>query len=139
MLINHVRGLKWCCFCYRSGPPQHSESWVKQVDWIRGSVFDPDTWRHTLSDVQGVISCVGGFGSYEKMKKVCGEANIVAVKTAAEEGKLHRLQIKMLFKLSGIQSLGSCSPDWNSYLGTGLYRAISFFNISKCRLLETKL
>jgi uncharacterized protein YbjT (DUF2867 family) len=70
----------------RSGPPQHSENWVKQVDWIRGSVFDPDTWRHTLSDVQGVISCVGGFGSYEKMKKVCGEANIVAVKTAAEEG-----------------------------------------------------
>jgi hypothetical protein len=111
---------------------------VKQVDWIRGSVFDPDTWRHTLSDVQGVISCVGGFGSYEKMKKVCGEANIVAVKTAAEEGKLHQLQVKMLFYAVWIL-VTSCSPDWNRHLGTGLYGAITFFDISKGRLLETKL
>ncbi|GAQ83450.1 NAD(P)-binding Rossmann-fold superfamily protein [Klebsormidium nitens] len=70
----------------RSGPPQHSESWVKHVDWIRGNVFEPPSWRHSLKDVQGVISCVGAFGSYETMKRVCGDANVTAVNTAAEEG-----------------------------------------------------
>ena len=70
---------------------------MKHVDWIRGSVLEPPSWRHSLKDVQGVISCVGAFGSYETMKRVCGDANVTAVKTAAEEGELSVFSLKDCF------------------------------------------
>eukprot|EP00850_Spirogloea_muscicola_P019593 SM000194S04829 [mRNA] locus=s194:214809:217815:- [translate_table: standard] len=70
----------------RSGAPLIKESWIHQVDWIRGSVFDTHIWKDKLKDVSAVISCVGGFGSNDAMRKINGEANVVAVNTAADEG-----------------------------------------------------
>ena len=35
------------------------------VTWVRGDLFNADTWRHELSGATGIVSCVGSFGSNE--------------------------------------------------------------------------
>ena len=37
-----------------------------------------------LSGAEGVISCVGGFGSNEQMEKLCGDATVVATEAAEQ-------------------------------------------------------
>lgn len=71
----------------RSGRPEISnESWVNNVVWVRGDLFDPSRWQNSLEDVQAVISCVGGFGTNEQMKRINGEANKSAVWAATKAG-----------------------------------------------------
>lgn len=69
----------------RSGKPSYSDSWVDQVTWIPGDVFYAN-WDEVLPGATAVVSTLGGFGNEEQMKKVNGEANILAVGAAKEYG-----------------------------------------------------
>ena len=35
------------------------------IEWVRGDIFHPEEWRDVLQEADGVISCVGAFGSNE--------------------------------------------------------------------------
>ncbi|XP_023534788.1 uncharacterized protein At1g32220, chloroplastic [Cucurbita pepo subsp. pepo] len=69
----------------RSGRPTYSSSWVDQVTWVPGDVFYLN-WDEVLVGATAVVSTVGGFGSEEQMKRINGEANIVAVNAAYDFG-----------------------------------------------------
>lgn len=69
----------------RSGRPAYSDSWIDQVTWISGDVFYVN-WDEVLPGATAVVSTLGGFGSEEQMRKINGEANVVAVNAAKEYG-----------------------------------------------------
>ncbi|CAJ1931067.1 unnamed protein product [Sphenostylis stenocarpa] len=69
----------------RSGRPTYSDAWVDQVTWIAGDVFYVN-WDEVLVGATTVVSTLGGFGSDEQMKRINGEANVVAVNAAKEYG-----------------------------------------------------
>ncbi|XP_057521071.1 uncharacterized protein At1g32220, chloroplastic [Amaranthus tricolor] len=69
----------------RSGRPRISESWVDQVSWVPGDVFYVN-WDEILLGATAVVSTLGGFGNEEQMKRINGEANVVAVNAAKEYG-----------------------------------------------------
>ncbi|ESW30244.1 hypothetical protein PHAVU_002G136800 [Phaseolus vulgaris] len=69
----------------RSGQPTYTGAWVDQVTWISGDVFYVN-WDEVLVGATAVVSTLGGFGSDEQMKKINGEANVVAVNAAKEYG-----------------------------------------------------
>ncbi|KAK9275788.1 hypothetical protein L1049_023057 [Liquidambar formosana] len=69
----------------RSGRPTDSSSWVDQVTWIPGDVFYAN-WDEVLVGATAVVSTLGGFGSEEQMKRINGEANVVAVNAAKDFG-----------------------------------------------------
>lgn len=68
----------------RSGAP----SGMKRTDvqYVKGDLMKPDTWQHLLPTVQGVVSCVGAFGSNTYMKNINGVANAAAAELAAKNG-----------------------------------------------------
>ncbi|MCO5615052.1 hypothetical protein L7F22_069340 [Adiantum nelumboides] len=70
----------------RSGRPKLQESWTFEVTWIQGSLFEPDKWKDVLKETSAVISCVGGFGSNETMRKINGDANVAAINAAHDSG-----------------------------------------------------
>lgn len=71
----------------RTGRPNTSDSsWTNNVVWVRGDLFDPSRWEGSLDEVQSVISCVGGFGTNEQMRRINGEANRSAVWAASKAG-----------------------------------------------------
>lgn len=70
----------------RSGRPKLQENWTYDVTWVQGSLFEPDKWKSILEEASAVISCVGGFGSNETMRKVNGDANIAAIDAAHASG-----------------------------------------------------
>ncbi|XP_073103046.1 uncharacterized protein At1g32220, chloroplastic isoform X2 [Elaeis guineensis] len=67
----------------RSGRPSYSDSWTDQVTWMAGDVFYA-RWDEVLVGATAVVSTLGGFGSEEQMKKINGEANILAVGAAKD-------------------------------------------------------
>ncbi|XP_027360766.1 uncharacterized protein At1g32220, chloroplastic [Abrus precatorius] len=69
----------------RSGRPNFADSWVDQVTWISGDVFYVN-WDEVLVGATAVVSTLGGFGSEEQMRRINGEANVVAVNAAKEFG-----------------------------------------------------
>ncbi|KAI3869753.1 hypothetical protein MKW98_030934 [Papaver atlanticum] len=69
----------------RSGRPNNTEPWVEQVTWLIGDVFYAN-WDEVLVGATAVVSTIGGFGSDEQMKKINGEANVLAVDAAKEYG-----------------------------------------------------
>ncbi|XP_054808254.1 uncharacterized protein At1g32220, chloroplastic [Prosopis cineraria] len=69
----------------RSGRPTYPGSWVDQVTWISGDVFYVN-WDEVLVGATAVVSTLGGFGSEEQMKRINGDANVVAVDAAKEYG-----------------------------------------------------
>lgn len=70
----------------RTGRPEGTDAWVNNVVWVRGDLFDPSQWKESLEEVQAVISCVGGFGTNEQMRRINGEANRTAVWAASKAG-----------------------------------------------------
>lgn len=73
----------------RSGRPTNPNPHLKQlssVEWITGDVFDEGCRTDVFKGVDSVVSAIGAFGSNEFMEKVCGDATIGAVETAASEG-----------------------------------------------------
>ncbi|KAK8938676.1 hypothetical protein KSP39_PZI011365 [Platanthera zijinensis] len=69
----------------RSGRPSYTDSWIDQVTWMAGDVFYA-RWDEVLVGATAVISTLGGFGNEEQMKKINGEANILAVDAAKDYG-----------------------------------------------------
>lgn len=69
----------------RSGRPRLSESWVDQVSWLPGDVFYAN-WDEVLIGATAVVSTLGGFGNDEQMRRINGEANVVAVTAAKDYG-----------------------------------------------------
>ncbi|KAG2676728.1 hypothetical protein I3843_12G067700 [Carya illinoinensis] len=69
----------------RSGRPTYPSSWVEQVNWVAGDVFYVN-WDEVLVGATAVISTLGGIGSEEQMKRINGEANVVAVNAAKDYG-----------------------------------------------------
>ncbi|XP_044502175.1 uncharacterized protein At1g32220, chloroplastic-like isoform X2 [Mangifera indica] len=69
----------------RSGRPRYTGSWIEQVNWISGDVFYAN-WNEVLAGATAVVSTLGGFGSEEQMLRINGEANVVAVGAAQENG-----------------------------------------------------
>lgn len=69
----------------RSGRPSYSDPWVDQVTWLAGDVFYA-RWDEVLVGATAVVSTLGGFGSEEQMKRINGEANVIAVDAAKEFG-----------------------------------------------------
>lgn len=70
----------------RSGPPS-SEPWISKVKWVKGDVLDEQgEWKQSLADQDAVISCVGGFGSVDWMRKINGTATINAARAANQVG-----------------------------------------------------
>ena len=51
-------------------PPVSGEPWTREVEWVRGNLLEPQTYRDQLVGAAAAISCVGGFGSQEEMLKV---------------------------------------------------------------------
>lgn len=51
-----------------------------------GDVFYVN-WDEVLPGATAVVSTLGGFGSEEQMRKINGEANVVAVNAAKEYGE----------------------------------------------------
>lgn len=58
----------------------HSVSHALQ--YVRGDVFDT-TWAANLVGCSAVVSCIGGFGSNEAMRRINGTANEAAIAAAA--------------------------------------------------------
>lgn len=52
-------------------------------------------WDEILVGATAVVSTLGGFGNEEQMKKINGEANILAVDTAKEYGKNHEIPFNL--------------------------------------------
>ncbi|CAA6667037.1 unnamed protein product [Spirodela intermedia] len=69
----------------RSGKASYSDSWVDQVTWVVGDAFYLN-WDEVLVGATAVVSTLGGFGSEEQMKKINGEANVLAVGAAKDFG-----------------------------------------------------
>ncbi|KAF3792955.1 MIOREX complex component 2 [Nymphaea thermarum] len=65
----------------RSGRPRYLDSWMDQVKWVEGDVFYA-SWDEILVGATAVVSTLGGFGNEEQMKKINGQANVVAVDAA---------------------------------------------------------
>eukprot|EP00292_Cryptomonas_paramecium_P022007 CAMPEP_0113684188 /NCGR_PEP_ID=MMETSP0038_2-20120614/13828_1 /TAXON_ID=2898 /ORGANISM="Cryptomonas paramecium" /LENGTH=169 /DNA_ID=CAMNT_0000603837 /DNA_START=189 /DNA_END=694 /DNA_ORIENTATION=+ /assembly_acc=CAM_ASM_000170 len=70
----------------RSGPPKRREPWMDKIDYISGDVFNPESWRGVLKGSTSVIASIGGFGSYDEMKRMNGDSNIVVAEEAAAAG-----------------------------------------------------
>jgi uncharacterized protein YbjT (DUF2867 family) len=71
----------------RSGTsPMTNESWANEVSWVRGNALEAQTYSSTLQGAAAVISCVGGFGNQEEMRRTCGTANVEAVSAALAAG-----------------------------------------------------
>lgn len=70
----------------RSGAPREREEWMAGVDYIAADVFEPEAWRSVLHGAVGAVAAIGAFGSYDFMKKVNGDANILVAEEAAAMG-----------------------------------------------------
>ncbi|XP_010478644.1 PREDICTED: uncharacterized protein At1g32220, chloroplastic [Camelina sativa] len=69
----------------RSGRPNFQDSWLDQVTWVTGDVFYLN-WDEVLLGATAVVSTIGGFGNEEQMKRINGEANVIAVTAAKDFG-----------------------------------------------------
>jgi len=68
----------------RSGRPSWlKKPWANEVEWVHGDALQPACYIDKLRGALGAVSCVGGFGGQAKMYRICGEANIQAIETAA--------------------------------------------------------
>uniref|UniRef100_A0A7S3GK06 NAD(P)-binding domain-containing protein n=1 Tax=Palpitomonas bilix TaxID=652834 RepID=A0A7S3GK06_9EUKA len=90
----------------RSGRPNLKGDWVDKVVWVKADTLEKEQWSSHLEGVKGVVACVGGFGSNEVMKKICGSTNVAAAE-AAKQGGVERFAFisahdyKLPFLLSG--------------------------------------
>jgi len=73
----------------RSGKPKHPNPHLTNlsaVEWLEGDVLDGGCRDATFKGSDVVISAIGAFGSNEFMERVCGDATIGAVESAASNG-----------------------------------------------------
>lgn len=68
-------------------PPLGADpSWSRDVEWARGDALEPPTYRAHLRGALGAVSCVGAFGSRERMRRINGDANEAAIGAAKDAG-----------------------------------------------------
>ena len=82
-----VRSLNRSGMPSRSDVPRHLQSSLlvdSFVEWFRGDIFDENALRDAMCDVDVVASCVGGFGTNDRMQRICGDATIMAIRCARE-------------------------------------------------------
>lgn len=61
----------------------------QKAKWVSADIENPvDEWTQLISREAAVVSCVGGFGTNEQMKRLNGDANANLVLTAKEKGAL---------------------------------------------------
>ena len=70
----------------RGGRPATAAPELEAAEWLQGDASNPDDLRRVLAEVDGVVSCLGGFGSNEAMRALNGEANAALALAAAESG-----------------------------------------------------
>jgi len=84
----------------RGEPPayavRHGASWVEEVQWLKGDIMEEDgsastggeqsSFARHLAGSSAVISCVGAFGSVQKMYAINGAANMHAIDVAKAQG-----------------------------------------------------
>ena len=46
----------------RGGRPATAAPELKGAEWLQGDASNPDDLRRVLAEVDGVVSCLGGFG-----------------------------------------------------------------------------
>ena len=62
-------------------------AWVDEVRWEAGDAFRAKDWPDALLDgADGVVTCVGAFGSHAAMRRICGESNVAVVEAAHDRG-----------------------------------------------------
>lgn len=64
-------------------PSWLNEPWSRDVEWVYGDALQPACYVDQLRGALGAVSCVGAFGSNTHMYRICGEANIKVMETAA--------------------------------------------------------
>jgi len=72
----------------RGGAPRGRprEPWMDHVSWRRGDLLQPAVWRRLLPECSAVISTVGIISpSNAEMRRVCGEANVLAIEEARRD------------------------------------------------------
>lgn len=74
----------------RGGRPHISSapSWLDSVKWRQGDAGDPTTWPEEVQHAEGVVSCIGAFGSNEAMQRINGDLNIKVI------NETHKLGVK---------------------------------------------
>ena len=70
----------------RTGQPATAVSELEGAEWLQGDVSNPDDLRRVLAEVDGVVSCLGGFGTNGAMRALNGEANAALAQAAAASG-----------------------------------------------------
>ncbi|KAL3925968.1 MAG: hypothetical protein SGPRY_003521, partial [Prymnesium sp.] len=70
----------------RSGAPSSLGPELSSVEWLSADIERPEQLEQAMRGVDGVVSCVGVFGSNEYMRRINGQANATAVEAAAKAG-----------------------------------------------------
>ena len=70
----------------RTGQPTTAAPGLEGAEWLQGDVSKPDDLRRVLAEVDGVVSCLGGFGTNDAMRALNGEANAALAEAAAASG-----------------------------------------------------
>jgi nucleoside-diphosphate-sugar epimerase len=67
-------------------PPGLRAAWASSVDYVSADVFDAAALANALAGAAAVVSCIGGFGSNDAMRRINGDANAAAVAAARSAG-----------------------------------------------------
>ena len=74
----------------RSKRVDFRQTWAEKVNWLAADVFQPESWRHALLDVDAVIHTVGTIIENRKQgvifQKVNEESAVIAAKEAEQAG-----------------------------------------------------
>mmetsp|Transcript_21492 Transcript_21492/g.31200 ORF Transcript_21492/g.31200 Transcript_21492/m.31200 type:complete len:286 (-) Transcript_21492:164-1021(-) len=76
----------------RSGQPpnkvSHSPNWTDKVKFVSADVLNTpiSDWESNLHGVDGVVSCIGAFGSNEYMEKINGDSNAAIASACKNTG-----------------------------------------------------
>lgn len=63
-----------------------NEPWADKVTWHKADVFNTDSWKDVIDEDTVVVSAVGALGNAATMRRMIGDANVVACETAAAQG-----------------------------------------------------
>ena len=100
----------------RTGQPTTAAPDLEGAEWLQGDVSKPDDLRRVLAEVDGVVSCLGGFGTNDAMRALNGEANAALAQAAAASGVKRFAYVSAapsrLFESFGPIGQGGPLPVW---------------------------
>ncbi|HPR81550.1 MAG TPA: NAD(P)H-binding protein [Enterococcus sp.] len=71
----------------RHGQPALDEEWLSTIEWIKGDVFQPESWRYVLKDADIVIDAIGLLVENRKKGLTYERFNIEPAKLTANEAQ----------------------------------------------------